>query len=224
MSGHDEIRELLAPVALGAATPEEEQTVEAHVRRCDACAGELAELRSAVGELAVEVPQVEPPPELRRRVMDAVRAEIDSRPAPLRPARRGALGWLRPWPVVAALAVAVAALIGWNVALQRGNGGEGRVVAVASPAGASGTVRFLDDGGAVVRVRNLPALGPGRAYELWTIRGGKPRSEGFASVGPGGEVVVSAADLAGASAMAITPEPLGNVRAPTGAQVVVIPL
>jgi anti-sigma-K factor RskA len=223
MSDHEAMRELLAPVALGAATPEEELTVEAHARRCEACAAELAEFRAAAGQLAVEVPQVEPPPELKKRVMDAVREEIESRPAPLRPARRGLRGWARPWAVAAVLAVAVAALIGWNVALQNG-GGEGRVVAVSSPAGAAGTVRFLDDGGAIVRVRNLPPPGSGRGYELWTIRGGRPRSEGFASIGPNGEVVVSAADLDGASAMAITPERLGNVRAPTGPQVVVIPL
>jgi anti-sigma-K factor RskA len=73
-------------------------------------------------------------------------------------------------------------------------------------------------------VSNLPGLAADESYELWTIRDGKPRSEGFAARTADGEIVVATADLEGATALAITPEPRLNTTAPTGDQLVVIDL
>jgi hypothetical protein len=96
----------------------------------------------------------------------------------------------------------------------------------APPApGISGQVLVLrDQDTAVVRLRNLPPAGAGRAYELWAIRDGRPVSAGFMTASEGDGAVAATQDLDGVTALAVTPEPRSNTRAPTGPQVVVAPL
>ncbi|HSJ73901.1 MAG TPA: zf-HC2 domain-containing protein, partial [Miltoncostaeaceae bacterium] len=91
---HDALRELLAPVALGAAEPDEVARVEEHVAGCAACREELAGLRSAADVLALAVPQRDPSPALRDSLMTRGRAEAGERraaaePPPDRAPRRG---------------------------------------------------------------------------------------------------------------------------------------
>ena len=225
MSGHDEIRDLIGAVALGAATPDEHARVEHHAATCHECRAELDGLRAAAGALALDVPQVEPPTALRRKVMAAVRddAARNRRPAPSR-SRRG----LALWPALTgALAVLAAVLVAWNVTLQRDGGGDNTVafVGTADAPAAAGRLSIDDTGTAVMRITGLPAPAtPDQGYELWTVRNGVPRSEGFAAQTAAGEVVVATADLDGASALALTPEPRSNTAAPTGATLVVVPL
>jgi hypothetical protein len=88
----------------------------------------------------------------------------------------------------------------------------------------TGRVLIEEDGTAVMRVSGLPVPEPGESYELWTIRDGQPRSEGFAAQTADGELVVATADIDGATALAVTPEPRTNTTAPTGPQYVVVPL
>ena len=76
---HDNLRDLLAPVALGAAEPAEVARVEAHAAECAICREELAGLRDAAGILAVSVPQEEAPPALKDSIMSIVRAEAAER-------------------------------------------------------------------------------------------------------------------------------------------------
>lgn len=225
MSAHDHIRELIAPVALGSATPAEEADVERHAASCHECRAELEALRGAATGLALEVPQLDPPPQLKARVMDAVRADGRARAviASQSPRRRR----LAVWPATAgALAVLAAGLVAWNVRLQS-DGSSGRApiafVGATNPA-ISGTVVVGEDGVAVMRVRGLDPPPVGVGYELWTIRDGVPRSEGFAAMTPQGEVVVATAGLDGATALAVTPEVRTNTAAPSVDPIIVVPL
>jgi anti-sigma-K factor RskA len=218
---HDAMRDLVAAVALGAATPDETRQVQTHAEGCAVCREELDGLRTAVSELALSVPQHDPPARLKRAVMEAVRAE-----AP-RPARRRWRPRLRlpalssPWPAVAAALAALAlVLVGWNVALQTGDEGSD-VTAIqlrgtqAAP-GVRGQVLYLrDQGAAVVRLSRLPQTGPGRGWELWAIRDGSPVSAGFMRQPGRGEALGATADLADVTALAVTQEPLTNTSAPT---------
>ncbi len=209
MSDHDELHALIAPVALGAATDQERAAVERHSASCRDCRAELDALRAAAGELALDVPQIDPPAALKGKVMDRIHAEgARVSRSPVRPRRRLSL-----WPaLVGALSVLAAGLLAWNVTLR---GDDPRQITFVGTSGASGDVTLTDDGTAVMRVRNLPALRPDQGYELWTIRDGTPRSEGFAAVTTGGEVVVATADLEGVEALAITPEVRTNTAAPS---------
>ena len=78
---HDTLRDLIAPVAVGAAEPHETARVEAHAERCAACGEELASLRAAAAALAIAVPQHDPPPSLKASLMSTVRAEAAGRAA-----------------------------------------------------------------------------------------------------------------------------------------------
>lgn len=236
MSEHDGVKDLLAAVALGAATPDEARRVEAHAGACAICREELDGLRAATTTLALEVPPREPRPELRDRVLAAARAEPrgagEAAAAPPRPRRRPRLPSLalgRPWVAVAAvLAVAVIALISWNVILQRGDREKVTDIALRggpSAPGVRGQVLVLSERGtAVVKLSNLPPAGEGRAYELWAIRGGRPVSAGFMTRSGAQGAVAATDDLDGVTALAVTPEPTGNTSAPTGPKVVVAPL
>lgn len=190
---------------------------------CAQCRAELADLRAAVTGLALDVPQMDPPASLKAKVMAAVRDDAQRRtqPAP-RPARRR---FLAPALSGGLAAVILAALV-WAFAL-RSTSPESRTVAIATvrtaPA-ARGSVEFRPDGSAVMRITGLPALAAGKGYELWTIRDGTPRSEGFAALTPSGELVVATAELSGATALAITPEDRTNVRAPSVDPIVIVPV
>ncbi|MCC6830130.1 MAG: anti-sigma factor [Thermoleophilia bacterium] len=231
MTGHDELRELLASVALGAATPEESDLVARHVAGCGDCRAELRGLRAAASGLALDVPQLEVPASVKASVMDVVRREAAAvAPPPVRaPGLRERLGALLParaglWPAVAAgLAAVVIGLAVWGGAF--GGGGSVRTVpGVCTAAGVSCSAEVRGDD-AVLRVTGLPALPAGRGYEVWLIRDGRdPVSAGFMAPGADGRLTAVAEGLDGVRALAVTPEALGNTSAPTSSPIVTVPL
>jgi len=241
---HDAVRDLLAPVALGAADEAETARVEAHAAECAVCREELAGLRTGADVLAVAVPQRDPSPRLKDSLMAAVRAEAAERQAaaagadaPTPPPRRRGLGErlrsalpIRPWPAIAAVAAIAALLLGWNIALQTSDSGSGDVAALAvrgtaDAPGVSGRVVYVpDEDTAVMRLSGLPPLDPGDAYQLWVLRDGRARSAGlFEPTGPAQAVSV-AEDLAGADALAVTAQPSTSRMAPEGPILVQAPL
>jgi Anti-sigma-K factor rskA/Putative zinc-finger len=240
---HDAIRDLLAPVALGAAEPDEVARVEAHAAECAVCREELAGLRAASDVLALAVPQRDPSPALRASLMATVRAEAAERqaaaeqpsPAPARPGfgerLRGAFSWVRPWPAVAVVAAIAALLLGWNIVLQTTDDSGGQEVTQLAVAGTpdapgiSGEVLYVpEEDTAVVRLRGLPALERGEAFQLWAIRDGMAQSAGlFEPAGPAQAVRV-AEDLAGADALAVTAQPATSRMVPEGPILVQAPL
>lgn len=231
MTGHDEIRELLASVALDAATPEESALVAGHVTGCAECRAELDGLRAAVAGLAVGVPQLDPPPSVRASLMDVVRREAAAAapaPAPRRGVRER-LAALLParaglWPAIAAGMAAVAVgLAVWGGVFD--GGAQVRTVpGVCTATGVSCGAEIRGDQ-AVLRVAGLPALPAGRGYAVWLIRDGRdPESAGFMAPGPDGRLVAVAEDLDGVRALAVTPEELANTSAPTSSPIVTVPL
>ena len=109
----DEAQDLIAAYALGALSPREMERVEGHVERCAQCAGELREAMEAAGVLALAVPQQEPPPLLRARIMHQVRSERRPEKAPFWRLPRG-------WRLAAAgvVGVGLAALLGTTLFLS----------------------------------------------------------------------------------------------------------
>lgn len=237
MTDRDEIRDLLAAVALGAASPTEIARVELLAETDPALAEELAGLRAAAGSLALEVPQIEPPPSLRENLMAEVRRDAEVRaelagetPASRRPSERGGLlGRIRAWPAVAIVAgVAALGLLAWNISLQGDDQPGVQTIAVAgSPEapGANAEARILPDGsGAILTVTGLPEPPPGRQYELWLVRGTEAVSGGFLPEGDVAFAAVAVTDLDGVTSLAVTAEPPVNTAAPTAPPVVEVPL
>jgi anti-sigma-K factor RskA len=233
MSTNDDHRDLLVAVALGIADPHEVAEVERLIAENPAYRGELFELRSAVAEMALSVPQVEPPSRLKGSIMDAVRAE---QPAPQRaraPRTRGRLAWpswrhAGAWPALAGGFAAVAiGLLTWNLVTGADDPSRGRNLTVQTAAAvpnAVGDARVLSDGTAVVRLSGLPRVPAGKAYELWVIGPKGPVSAGFLGTKANGDLVATAEQLDGATALAITPERIDNTTAPTSTPIVTVAL
>lgn len=233
---HDALRELIAPVALGAAERHEVARVEAHAAECAVCREELAALRATAGVLAVAVPPVEPPESLKASLMSTVRAEAPARAAqagigaePARPAAPVRRSWrpgrLRPWPAVAAIASVVVLLLGWNIALQTSGHDDGPTApptlaftGTAAAPGVTGRVSFVPgEDRAVVTMSRPPTLAGGDAYQLWVIRDGTPVSAGlFVAQAGSQDVRAVAGGLTGAEAIAVTAQPADHRTTPEG--------
>jgi len=228
---HDALRDLIAPVALGAAAPHEIARVEAHAEECAVCGEQLASLRAAADVLAIAVPQHDPPPSLKDSLMSTVRAEAAERageepaaeaPARPRPGRRRRFLGIPAWPAAAAVAalVALALAIGLVVSTSGDSGGGTTTIAMSAgpeTPGISGSVLYVpDEDTAVVNLSDLPPLEPGDAYQLWIIKDGTPTSAGlFESTGPAAARTV-ATGLQDADALAVTAQPATSRTAPEG--------
>ena len=221
----EEVEELAGAYALQALPAETLREVEEHLASCSRHP-EIAGLRAVASSLAGAAPEMEPPPALKARLMDAVRKEA---PAGAAPSREAPVGWprrlswprLSPYALAAALAVAVVALLGWDVYLQvsQDNGREGTVlVRTLTDSGAvSGHITYIQDEGlAVLQIDGLKSLPPDEIYQVWAISGGVPTSIGFLDVSEVGRVLTTIeADLSRAEVLAVTVEPAGGSPQPT---------
>ncbi len=75
----DEIREMAGAFVLGALSPAEQDAVRAHLDACTDAHAEIAELGGVLPVLDASVPIVEPPAELRARIMAAAAADLEAR-------------------------------------------------------------------------------------------------------------------------------------------------
>lgn len=85
-TNHERWREDVAAYMLGALEPEEMAALEQHAEDCERCRREIRWLAPAVQVLPETVDRVEPPPQLRARLMEEVEAEgrAAAEPAPAR--------------------------------------------------------------------------------------------------------------------------------------------
>jgi anti-sigma factor RsiW len=166
----------LGAYVLGALEPADRRRVDEHLRRCPACAAELAEFAALPGQLARVDPAdlspvgVTPSPDLFARMSAAA--------AP--PPRR-----LRTWALVAA-AVLVLAGAGAGVAVWTTGSGEQTVTATAGAVRATVTASAVDDGSVlVVSVAGMP---PGQTCHLVAVdRDGTRHPAGSWAASPNGD-------------------------------------
>ena len=214
---------------LGALEPEEHEAFAEHLRTCDQCRREVEELRVAAEALPLTAEPVDPPPELRDRIMQVVHAEArapddagrhERRGRGAARARRRRLGGAGRVP----LAVAACALLALGVAagllLGDTGGGERSVQARVAVAGASGTLHVQDNGDAQLVVRGLPAPPPGRVYQVWRKQPGakvpKPTDALFSVSRDGTATVDVPGGGEGVDQVLVSDEPKRGSRVPTG--------
>lgn len=224
MSGEDQIAngrtcgEDAAAYALGALEPSELEAFRRHLRDCAACQQDVAEFEQITGRLPDTSVRYEAPKDLRRRVMQEVRAtpkaQAASRTAPA-PARvwRPVLAWGGAFAAVVIVAVVLV------VALSSG-GSSTRTIQASTGAA---ELQITGGRGDLI-VRRLPQLPAGRIYEMWVQRGNATptptgtlfgvRSDGSAALGVPGS-------LSGISAVLVTQEPAGGTPAPTTTPMIV---
>ena len=218
---HDELQELLGAYALDAVEPHEAAAVEDHLRSCPRCRAEVADHRETAAYLAHA--GAEAPPALWDRIAGAIDAPAGAVPLAPRFAGRGSQ---RRWAtalvaVAGAAAAAVIVVLGVQVRDQERRMDEmeaalavadrGLAAAMADPAAVM--MGLVGDGGTHVPVvisgrtawlqaGTLPALAPGRTYQLWGLAGEDLVSVAVLGHDPG----VVSFDVAGYSLLAITEE------------------
>jgi anti-sigma factor RsiW len=229
----------LAAYALGSLERAEYGRVEQHVLNCASCAARLRDYEGVIGTLPVSLVPMPPPSEAWETIRTQARkrqAHSQRRERPILPP-----SWLRlaRWPVIA---TALAALLVWNVTLQRelfrrspgpAPGPEvealsrrpGRVVILSGTGqpGASARIFLAVDGGGHLAVSGLAPLPRRRTYQLWFERTGAPAGTGATfgvdAHGRAWVKIAVPATLDDVHAIVITDEPAPGSAIPTGAHV-----
>lgn len=228
----DTFREDAAAWVLGALPDEEVAAFRMRLRSDPELAAEVARLQPVADVLPMAADQVEPPRELRARVMDVVWAEAARAPAAeFAPARRGPLSrvatMLRRRPAYAAGLAAACLAVGVAVGVGVGGGSSGAgsrtIRAQVLAPGASGELIVAGDH-AQLHVAKLPAPSAGHVYQVWVQRpGGPPQpTDALFKVTRGGAATVDVpGGVQGVERVMVTAEPDGGSLTPSSAPIVV---
>lgn len=227
---------------LGALERDEVEAFRSHLSRCSECRAEVAALQQVADALPAAAPALKPPPELRTRVMDAVRAEQQAEvpaAAERRPARsrersrrrspsvspRPAFGGAFALPRLPALGGALVVAAAIVVAIVLASGGSTATRVIQASVQGAGTAKLIVTGGhGKLVVDHFPGAGSDRTYQVWLQRGSQAptpntNSQGrrtlFNVTSSGGGQVSVAGNLHGVSAVLVTSEPSGGSPAPT---------
>jgi len=209
-------RDDLVAFALGALEPDEAERVEAHAPGCPSCTRELEALAPAVAVLGESVEQLEPPDELRRRVLATVRNEAAQGAQPAvapRERRRAPRFLLRPATGLAALAVAGAGVAGYLV--HDTGGGQSSTVPVEAQTGIGGSL-VVGDESSTLQLRGMDPLPKGAVYQVWVAQGASVRpSSNFIPDSTGHATTAIDGRLASGTHVMVTQESRPGRTAPT---------
>jgi anti-sigma-K factor RskA len=243
-TNHERWSDDLAAYMLGALDPEETAELERHAVGCERCRNQIRWLTPAVQALPDSVERLEPPQELRSRILAEVRSDAAGE-ARRSGARQGSSATLRErhsaWPRgsgsgpvsrrpalgLAALTLIVAAVAGYAIG---GSGGSGdgastsTVAAVGHPPGITAEVLREGDQG-TLRLANVAKLPDNRVLEAWVRREGEvePVRELFVP-DHSGSASTTIGDMRHVDLVMVTTEPAGGSEAPTSSPIVKVPI
>jgi anti-sigma-K factor RskA len=239
---HDELKDALSALALGALDSAERIEVEAHVRGCAECQAELQALLKVVDGIGLEASPVTPPDLLKSKVLSRIELERVNAgsqlrtlpPAGGRPvvaAPKPAGSWMMPLALAASLVLAAAALLyAFRMQteveelrktariLQSADLVRANMKGQTSAPNATGLALWSKANGMLFSATQLPKLPPGRVYQLWTITGTTATSAGLLTPDASGAVRLELpvpANAARPDAFGVTVEPAGGSPAPT---------
>ena len=213
----DEVRELLPAYALDALTEAERAAVREHLEWC-ALHPELAALNSTVEALAGLADDLQPPAELRARVLAVTSASEARAPvAPTSVETRRRRPMPVPWAIAAAIAVIALGLAWWGSTREERSPVVVTRTATAIAGPAVGRLSYDQESRELVfEVDSLPAPPPEMTYQLWVVRGSTPVSLGtFGPAANGHAELTVDTPLATGETLAVTLEPAGGSGAPT---------
>jgi hypothetical protein len=206
---------------------------EQHLAGCEHCQADVAELQGVADVLPMAADQLEPPPELKGRIMAIVNAEAqllaatspeaDQVPEPVRrPPERvrerrrwlGPLVRLRPIPAAALASLILAVGVAGGILLSGGSSTDTHHG--FGPRGAEVALRVSNEHGRL-DVTGMPAPPPGRVYQVWLIKGKqKPIPTQTLFTPRGGRASVNIMEsLKGTDKVLVTAEPPGGSEQPT---------
>ena len=230
--GHEQWEDATGAYLLGAMDDAERAAFEEHLADCAACREEVEELRPAVRALPASVDAVDPPPELKLRIMAEVEREAALLAAagpeadrPPAPARRGLrLPTLRVPRLVSAAVAAALLLVGVGIGIgvtqlsgESPHTVQAQVTDTAKAPDAAADVEVGEDGATLV-AHGLPAPPNGRVYQVWVKRPGhapEPTSALFTPSGDGTATATVPGNMDGVAQVLVTDEPDGGSQTPT---------
>ena len=233
---HERFDELKDAFVLGALPEEERREFEDYLAAHPERQAEVDELSTVAGLLALSPQEQEPPPGLRRSIMDVVEAEAGR----LRVESRSGLERMREFLSVrnlalgAAVAMLVIGLFSWNMVLQ----GElrdlqGRLQSVQSQPqkpqgpqmielggtgteqGAQAELVVLHDDRAVLMVEDMPPIPEEKTYQIWVIEDDVPKPSGLFEPRQDSVAAIVENPLKEGNVVAVTVEPEGGSPKPT---------
>lgn len=220
-----------AAYVLGALEPEELEAFRAHLASCAACREEVATLQPVAEALPASAPRLTAPADLRRRVIEAARAEpkdaeqgtAERDQPPLR-AARARRRWRRvPSPAAAIAGALAAALVAVGLVELASSGSSGTRVIQASVRGTGTAELRVTAGRGELVVSHFPSPPSGHIYQVWLERGHgapSPTSTLFSVTNSGSGEVGLVGDLRGVSEVLVTAEPAGGTLVPTTAPII----
>jgi anti-sigma-K factor RskA len=244
-TNHERCNEDVAAYMLGALEPGEAAELERHAEACERCQAEIRWLTPALDALPEGIERLQPPRELRSRLMAEVRtdggegaaARGDSRAvkpgllerafAWVRDLGSGPMG-LRPVAGVAVAALVVVAVagfaIGGGIGSGSGSGGGASIVETSEPSGVTAKMVNEGDSGAL-HLANVKQLPSDRVLEAWVRRDGDVEPvEALFVPDRKGQASTELPDMNGVEVVMVTTEPRGGSKSPTSAPIVTIPI
>ncbi|MDP9480312.1 MAG: anti-sigma factor [Actinomycetota bacterium] len=226
---HERFEELKDAYVLGALPDDERAEFERYLADHPERQAEVDDLGAFANLLAISPQQHEPPPELRRRVMEVVEAEA----APRRTRRRPIFAGLREYLdartiTLGAAAMLVVGLLSWNVLLQnqvqdlsgqveeaRAEGQTIELEGAWAQQGASADIAAIDEDRVILVAENMPSVPEDRTLQIWVIHDDVPTPSGLFD--PDGNMTAAAVTtpIEKADAIAVTVEPAGGSEKPT---------
>lgn len=229
---HEDYKAMMPAYALSALEADEERAFSRHLSECAECQSELAEWESTAASLALSASAAEPSPQVRERIMNAVRAEKVVK----FPERRsvwssfGSLGAIAAAIMFLALIIGIVVLWQQNRAMQpelafarlatTPGAKMTELTGTEQATGATAKIAYDKNGHAMLMASGLPPAPQGKEYQLWFIVGNKPPMPGksFApdDKGQGTSIDQLPHEAMDSAVFAITLEPAGGLPAPTG--------
>jgi anti-sigma-K factor RskA len=222
---HERWSEELSAYLLGALAPREAEALAQHLEGCQRCREEMRWLAPALDALPETVARMQPPPQLRERLLAEVREDA-RRATDAASERRGGLDWLRdvarphwrPLAAGAAVLLIVAAVVGYEIGNGGSEGGGGTVTTLETkePTGLLAAVSMEGTEHGRIKLSNVPSLPPDKVLEAWVERDGEVEAVRALFVPDGeGQAATTIGDMRGVSTVMVTREPPGGSEAPT---------
>ena len=241
---NERFEDLKDAYVLDALPEEERRSFEEFLAANPERQAEIDELGAVAGLLAFSPNELEPPPELRERLMEVVEAEA----APRRERRRAGLAGLAGFigargPALGAAALVLVGLLSWNLLLQNEvedlqgqvQNSQGQVEDLQAQVrdaqaqqtqtvqlsgawanqGADAEVASINGNRIVLVADDLPSIPEGHTCQIWVIKGDVPEPSGLFQ--PGGTETAASitTPIKKGDTVAITVEPAGGSEQPT---------
>lgn len=238
---HDEIAGDVPAFLLGVLDAGNCDAVSEHLEDCPECKAEGRRINEAIGALGMLPPTAEPSADLRGRFLSSLHTEEPAAPEP-ETIHASTSRWMRFG--LAAAAILVVALLGWNVMLSRDLSQTQADLVTAQQEHNQGLALLADASQAIplvpksssdahgmlyvsseaskgmLTVENLPPAQPGMVYQIWLIQGSAPAPVTVFRADTSGRTMVmidAPKPLTSYQSLAITQEPgPDGSAAPTG--------